>query len=261
MKKILFSGCVLVSVLFGDSFTNSIGMTFIEIPEGDFSTGNQAAMCPKDNPYTEVDEYQVCIDKIAKSDKRKNVVHLQKFYMQTTEVTQEQWYAIMGNNPSKFKTGNPAMPVEQISFNEARKFVKLLNAKEGTSKYDLPTEAQWEYVSCAGKPIEYNCEEDTDRCVNILNLKNVNPPSPVASSAPNDWGIYDMRGNVWEWTKECYLSSEGMKKKDDTPSDEPKCTTCCWVNLSDECNAIFRFNYSSNYRYFPVGFRITATKN
>lgn len=261
MKKILFSGCVLVSMLFGDSFTNSIGMTFIEIPEGEFSTGNQAATCPKDNPYTEVNEQQVCLDAIKKDQKAKNVVHLKSFYMQTTEVTQKQWYEIMGTNPSKFKTGNPSMPVEQISFNEARKFVKLLNEKENTTKYDLPTEAQWEYVSCAGKSIEYSCEEDSDRCVNILNLKNINSTSPVASSIPNDWGIYDMRGNVWEWTKDCYIPTTSMKKSDASLSDEPKCTTCCWVNLSDECNAIFRFNYSSNYRYFPVGFRVVVTKN
>lgn len=259
MKKALFMSFLLAGVLLGDSFTNSIGMKFVEIPEGDLLVGKQPKSCPEDNPYTEINEFKTCLEALKKSENVRNNFHLKRFYMQTTEVTQEQWFSIMGTNPSQFKTGNATMPVEQVSFSDARKFIKLLNAKENTTKYDLPTEAQWEYVSCAGKPVEHSCEENLDRCGDTVTLKGVNTPLPVASKEPNAWGIYDAKGNVWEWVKECYVKPKELTNSKATPEEEPKCTTCCWVTIADDCGSVFRFNYSSDYRYFSVGFRVVAT--
>ncbi len=76
------------------------------------------------------------------------------YYMQTTEVTQAQWQAVMGNNPSKF-SGCSDCPVEMVSWDDVQEFIKKLNQKEGTNKYRLPTEAEWEYACRAGSTGPY----------------------------------------------------------------------------------------------------------
>jgi len=227
-------------------------MKFIQIPTGTFIKGIQAQNCPKDNPYTDKNEYTECIN----NTKNSLNVNVESFYMQSTEVTQDQWFQIMGNNPSKFKTGNSSMPVEQLSFSDVQKFIKLLNEKEGTTKYAMPTEIQWEYASCAGAPIERGCDMASERCGDTIALRGVESPNPVASKEPNQWGLYDMNGNVWEWVSNCYQDNSDPK----SPIGKNSECKCCWVNLMDDCNTIARFNYSSDYRYFSVGFRLVMAK-
>ena len=191
MKKFIVLSLVLSSLVMGESFTNSIGMKFVEIPAGNFIMGKQVANCPKDNPYTAKNEHEECI----KSAKNSINARVESFYIQTTEVTQEQWFKIMENNPSKFKTGDASMPVEQLSFSDVQKFIKLLNAKEETTKYAMPTEVQWEYASSAGIPIERGCDIASEKCVDTITLHGVESPKPVASQSPNKWGLYDINGD------------------------------------------------------------------
>lgn len=120
------------------------------------------------------------------------------FELQTTEVTQAQWEAVMGSNPSGFKGAD--RPVEQVSWNEVQTFLTRLNAKENTTRYRLPTEAEWECACKAGG-------EEPDAAIDLnaaaWNAANsANATQPVGRKAPNAWGLYDMRGNVWEWVQD-----------------------------------------------------------
>jgi len=249
MKKSMVLILVLSSFVLGESFTNSIGMKFVDIPAGKFIMGTQTDDCPKDNPYTDKNENQECIN----NSKNSLNISVESFYMQDTEVTQEQWFKIMGTNPSKFKTGNSSMPVEQLSYSDVQKFIKLLNSKEGTTKYAMPSEIQWEYASSAGIPIERGCDMASEKCIDTVTLHGVESPKPVASKKPNQWGLYDMNGNVWEWVSNCYQDNYSAIGK----NSECK---CCWVNVMDDSNSVARFNYSSDYRYFSVGFRLVMAK-
>jgi formylglycine-generating enzyme required for sulfatase activity len=102
MKKSIVFILVLSSFVLGESFTNSVGMKFVDIPAGKFIMGKQMDNCPKDDPYTDKNENEECVN----NSKNSQNIGVESFYMQDTEVTQEQWFKIMGTNPSKFKTGN-----------------------------------------------------------------------------------------------------------------------------------------------------------
>ena len=130
------------------------------------------------------------------------------FAMGRTEVTQGQWKAIMGDNPSKFASCGDNCPVDQVSWNDAQAFIEKLNAKTG-KKYRLPTEAEWEYSCRAGGQQEY-CGSDNPDSVGWYGAlakpagnsgKSINP---VATRQPNAFGLYDMSGNVWEWVEDSY---------------------------------------------------------
>jgi formylglycine-generating enzyme required for sulfatase activity len=130
------------------------------------------------------------------------------FAMGKTEVTQGQWRAVMGENPSYFNNCGENCPVEQVSWEDTQKYIKRLNTKTG-KKYRLPSEAEWEYACRAGGRYEY-CGSDTVGNVAWYGA-NSNPPgnskkiiNPVALKQANAFGLYDMSGNVWEWVEDCY---------------------------------------------------------
>lgn len=204
MKKIILSTFVASSFLFAGDFTNSIGMVFKDIPAGSFMMGTPTPNCPKDNPFTSQNEYKDCMIKFSEDETSQHKVTLKGFYMAESEVTQGQWYEIMGDNPAKFKTGNPNMPVEQVNWYDAKEFIKKLNQKEGTDKYRLPTEDEWEYAARAGTTTNWYCGSN-ESCLNSIAWYSSNSESahPVKSKKPNAWGLYDMSGNVFEWTVTC----------------------------------------------------------
>jgi formylglycine-generating enzyme required for sulfatase activity len=134
----------------------------------------------------------------------------QPFYLGKTEVTQEQWTAVMGkgNNPSHFR-GLEKLPVEEVSWEDAQVFINKLNQLDDGFEYRLPTEAEWEY-SCRAESKD-EIEEDLDNKAWYWNNssdsfwsaeKNHRGTHPVASKLPNRFGLYDMNGNVWEWCRD-----------------------------------------------------------
>jgi len=151
------------------------------------------------------------------------------FWLGKTEVTQGQWEAVMGNNPSIFK--GATRPVEQVSYDDVVEFCRKLTARERAAgrlpsgyEYTLPTEAQWEYACRAGTTGDYsfgNNADELSRYGNYCDRSNTNDfdwkdkshddgqdkTAPVGSYRPNAWGLYDMHGNVWEWCLDWYTGT------------------------------------------------------
>jgi formylglycine-generating enzyme required for sulfatase activity len=186
------------------------GSKFSCIPPGTFMMGS-----PSREPGRDSDEgpqHQVTISKA--------------FELQTTEVTQYLWVSVMGSNPSyskksekcpgDFSTVNnialcPNNPVEQVSWNDAQLFIDKLNSKTDGYRYGLPTEAEWEYAARAGTTGRYAGYLDGMAwCGKISD----NGSHPVGKKRANAWGLYDMHGNVWEWTSDWYGSYSASQVTD-----------------------------------------------
>jgi formylglycine-generating enzyme required for sulfatase activity len=118
------------------------------------------------------------------------------FYLGKYEVTQAQWEAVMGTNPSTFQ-GNPNRPVESVSWANIQEFITRLNEQEGWEVCRLPTEAQWEYAARAGTAVAHY-ENDMD-VIAWYDQNSGRQTHEVGQKRPNAWGLYDMLGNVWEW--------------------------------------------------------------
>ena len=122
------------------------------------------------------------------------------FYLQTTEVTQGQWRAIMGSNPSQFR-GCDRCPVENVSWDDIQVFLARLNAAEPDADFRLPTEAEWEYACRAGTTGAFGGTGVLDD-MGWTFTNSGNHTHEVATKQPNAWGLYDMHGNVWEWVQD-----------------------------------------------------------
>jgi formylglycine-generating enzyme required for sulfatase activity len=127
----------------------------------------------------------------------------QPFYLGSHPVTQAQWEAVMGSNPSRFG-GKPEHPVEGVSWDEVQQFLQRLNARRDGNIYRLPSEAQWEYACRAGSTGAY-CFGDDEEQLGAYAWYDDNSGGmthPVGQKQPNAWGLYDMHGNVWEWVQD-----------------------------------------------------------
>ncbi|MCX5827123.1 MAG: formylglycine-generating enzyme family protein [Deltaproteobacteria bacterium] len=162
---------------------------FVLIPAGTFMMGSPSDESDRDNEET---LHEVTISR--------------SFYMQTTEVTQGQWKKVMGSNPSEFINCGDDCPVEQVSWNVVQDFIGRLNRQEGTDKYRLPTEAEWEYACRAGSTTAYYFGNDPSSLGEYAwYIENSGYNTrPVGQKKPNIWGLYDMYGNVFEWVNDWY---------------------------------------------------------
>jgi formylglycine-generating enzyme required for sulfatase activity len=139
------------------------------------------------------------------------------FAIGKTEVTQKQWQALMGSNPSRFYNCGSDCPVEQVSWNDAQAYISKLNARTG-KHYRLPSEAEWEYAARAGSIAAYPWGNkashdyanygDDECCLGLVQGRDkwLNT-APVASFPANSFGLYDMIGNVWEWVDDGFHES------------------------------------------------------
>ena len=144
-------------------------------------------------------------------EKPTHSVTLSSYYMGETEVTQALWQAVMGSNPSNFKGNN--LPVENVSWNDCQTFINKLNqllaGQLGGKRFALPTEAQWEYAARGGKKsrgYKYSGSNTLDNVAWYTSTTNDSGTKPVGTKTPNELGLYDMSGNVWEWCSDWYGS-------------------------------------------------------
>ncbi|MEI8033797.1 MAG: SUMF1/EgtB/PvdO family nonheme iron enzyme [Chlorobiaceae bacterium] len=168
------------------------------------------------------------------------------FYLGKYPVTQQQWEAVMGNNPSNFKGGS--LPVETVSWDDAQIFIQKLNQLSGKKNYRLPTEEEWEYACRAGATSEYYFGDDVSRLGEYAWYDGNSGATthPVGQKKPNEWGLYDMAGNVWEWTDSWYDSSH---------SNRVIRGGSCY-NRTGYCRSDSRLNGPPDARLSLIGFRL-----
>ena len=240
-------------------FRNSTGMAFVLIPTGSFVMGSPEGEKGRDGAGGEIQH---------------TVTLSQPVFMQTTEVTVEQWQSLMGKKFIGRRKGAKDAPVTKVSWKDSQKFIKKLNAK-GEGVYRLPTEAEWEYACRAGSRTAYswgnkmdcsmamysNKTGKADTCelyIESINLK-AKQPAQVKTYAPNRWGLYDMHGNVWEWCQDWYGAYHGADAKD--PQGPSKGTHRVkrggsWSSTAYGCRSANRALEHPHSRMPNTGFRV-----
>ena len=196
-------------------------------------------------------------------DKPGHWVNVEPFFLGKYEVTQRQYQAVMGTNPSHFR-GDPDLPVEQVSWDDCQGFIEKLNALEGQEVYRLPTEAEWEYACLGGSSNPYGFCDNDDKLSQCswFDENSGKRTHAVGRLKSNPWGLYDLHGNVWEWCQDWHGEhppGEVTGAKGIAPAfrvlrgggyDSP----------AGDCRSQARRSYSpAKVRRKNVGFRLAAT--
>ncbi len=190
-------------------------------------------------------------------------VKLSDYFIGKYEVTQEEWQAVMGKNPSKFKS-SPSNPVESVSWKDCQKFIEKLNGLTGLN-FRLPTEAEWEYAARGGnksQDYKYSGSNWLDE-VAWYNGNSDKKTHIVGTTKPNELGLYDMSGNVWEWCNDWYDKNYYSKSPQQNPTGPtgPSYRVLRgggWLNSARSCRVSNRdFNNPSN-RSYNDGFRLVS---
>jgi formylglycine-generating enzyme required for sulfatase activity len=221
-----------------NSVKDALGIEFVKIPQGSFMMGS---------PENEIARFE--------NEKLHEVNIAHDFYLSKQLVTQAQWLAIMGSNPSYFEGDN--LPVEQVSWLDVQAFIAQLNQKTGQN-YRLPTEAEWEYACRAGTSSPfYTGDVMTDKDANFNNPDA--KTTPVGSYPANPWGLHDMAGNVWEWTASAYDADYKFSERCAGNNDVN--ISCVlrggsWDYGSGNTRSAARINGSPGYSSDFIGFRL-----
>ena len=230
------------SVTLIESFTNSAGIEFKLIQSGWFNMGSRDG---------NNDEHPVRVVTIS-----------QPFYMGVSEVTHQQWESLMYHIPNPKRRGT-TFPVASVSWDEVNGFMDALNERGDEYVYRLPTEAEWEYACRAGTNVYYYPSKREVAEFSWYRDNSKNKPQPVKSLSPNGWGLYDMTGNVWEWTADWYKKSYYSEGPDADPPGPPSGDTR--VLRGGGFDYSLRYITCSNRRFYRgyksdnnIGFRVVA---
>jgi len=220
-----------------------VAMTFCWIPPGKFTMGS-----PANEKGRSSDENQV------------EVTLTKGFWMAKTEVTQAQWKAVMGNNPSNFKGAN--LPVEKVSWNDVQEFLTKINEMVGNAdgrKMVLPTEAQWEYAARAGETGPYSGGAVGE--VTWYDANSASKTHPVGTKKPNVGGLHDMHGNVWEWCADWYASElqGGVDPQGPNSGTNRVGRGGSWRSDAFYCRVANRGYYGPSYSDYGLGFRVARS--
>ena len=216
------------------------------------------------------------------SNETQHQVTLSPFDLQTTEVTQKQWFDVMGTNPSLFKNKEncpethtdenggmcPNNPVEQVSYDDitgANGFLAKLNAKQDGYTYRLPTEAEWEYAAKAGSTTMYPFGNDETKLVDYAwySQNSGGHTHEVATREKNQFELYDMAGNVWEWVQDWYggYPTGGTQSNPQGPASGSGRVVRggSWYGDAQYLRPSQRNRWFSGYRFSNLGFRLSRT--
>lgn len=189
------------------------------------------------------------------------------FYLGVTEVTQGQWQAITGSNPSHFTACGPDCPVEQVNFHDVQAFLTQLNAAS-SGGFRLPTEAEWEYACRAGGTAPFGHRPTLG--AGDANIDGRFPYSEAATSestgtvaagrfAASPWGLFDMSGNVWEWTQDAhcpYPTSDVTDPLGQCESPHRVIRGGSWKFDGNSARCALRYTHRPQDRGFSLGFRV-----
>jgi formylglycine-generating enzyme required for sulfatase activity len=259
--KLFWAACFLTLLLGANSapaLAQTVGTVFkdcadcpdmVVIPAGSYPMGSRPG--PFSRPPAD--------------EQPRHAVTLESFALGKYEVTQEQWVAVMGGNPS-FNNSGPTLPVEMVSWDDVQVFIRKLNAKTG-KRYRLPTESEWEYAARAGSTSAYSFGDDVARLGQYAWFRgnSGNRTHPVGEKAANEFGLHDMHGNVWEWVEDCYKPNYvGAPTDGSAAPREDACDRVfrggSWVsNLPDFLRSAYRYRFLQFIRLSYLGFRLAAT--
>jgi formylglycine-generating enzyme required for sulfatase activity len=188
------------------------------------------------------------------------------YWLGKTKVTQAQWEALMGSNPSSFKGAD--RPVEQVSWNDAMEFCRKLTERGRSAgrlpegyEYTLPTEAQWEYACRAGTPSPYGGDGNLDD-MGWYSRNSGRTTHPVGQKLANAWGLYDMHGNVWEWCLDWEGNYPGGAVRDPTGPASGISRVLrggCWNRDAFGCRSAYRVWYDVGISDDDLGFRLALS--
>ncbi|MDD2716660.1 MAG: SUMF1/EgtB/PvdO family nonheme iron enzyme [Candidatus Wallbacteria bacterium] len=223
-------------------------MDFVWIPAGNFTMGS---------PTSEV-------GRNADEGPQHIVTITQGFYLGKYEVTQAQWQAVMGNNPSYFQgasypnSGN--LPVEQVSWDDCQSFISSLEVN-GFGNFRLPTEAEWEYSCRAGTSTAYYWGDNVDENCMWYYSNSGQESHDVGTKQSNGWGLYDMLGNVWEWCNDWYGAYSSIATADPAGSSTGSnrvCRSGSWADAASNCRTAARYCSTPEARHYYFGLRVVA---
>jgi formylglycine-generating enzyme required for sulfatase activity len=189
-------------------------------------------------------------------------VTVSNFKIGKYEVTQAQWKTLMGNNPSGF-SGCDNCPVENVSWSEAQGFISRLNAATG-KQYRLPTEAEWEYAARGGnqsRGYKYSGGNFIEQ-VAWFSDNSGGRTHQVGTKQPNELGIYDMSGNVWEWCYDWYGAYSASAQRDPMGASSGSSRVYrggCWYFYARYVRVSLRNSSTPDFRYFNLGFRLACS--
>jgi formylglycine-generating enzyme required for sulfatase activity len=220
----------------------------VSLPAGEFLMGS-----PDSDPNAASDE------------KPPHQVKVNSFAIGKYPVTQAQYQAVMGTNPSYFKN-NPQNPVECVSWNDAQAFCQKLSQITGKT-YRLPTEAEWEYACRAGTTTRYYFGDDANQLGDYAwyGGNSQNTTHPVGQKKPNAWGLYDMIGNVWEWCEDNWhdnyigAPTDGSAWIKNGNDNRSLLRGGSWGINPNYCRSAIRNDYiRRDYRNYYYGFRVVC---
>jgi formylglycine-generating enzyme required for sulfatase activity len=229
---------------FTEKLANGIRLEMVSLPAGKFLMGS-----------SESDD-----------EKPPHQVKVNSFAIGKYPITQAQYEAVMGTNPSRFKN-NPQNPVEKVSWNDAQAFCQKLSRITGKT-YRLPTEAEWEYACRAGTTTRYYFGDNDNQLGNYAwyDGNSGGKTHPVGQKKPNGWGLYDMSGNVWEWCEDDWHDSyigapnDGSAWLDnDNRSQSLKCPRGgSWYDYPNDCRSACRGGLNRRVNGNNLGFRVVC---
>ncbi len=203
-------------------------------------------------------------------EKPPHQVSIRSFALGKYEVTQGQWKAVMGENPSHFKECGDSCPVENVSWDEIQQYLQKLNQMTG-QQYRLPSEAEWEYAARAGSNTKYSWGDEIgknnancDGCGSRWDKKST---APVGSFAANAYGLHDMQGNVWEWVQDVWhdnyqgAPTDGSAWQSGGDQRSRVLRGGAWNYYPLNLRAAYRDRISPDFRNSNVGFRVARTVN
>ncbi|HJT79191.1 MAG TPA: SUMF1/EgtB/PvdO family nonheme iron enzyme [Gemmataceae bacterium] len=226
---------------------NGVKMTFVIIPPGKFRMGSPEG---EDGRFNDETLHEVTLS--------------EPFDLGKTEVTQAQYQALTGNNPSNFKGAD--LPVEQVSWERARDYATwLMQKRDDQHTYRLPTEAEWEYSCRGGRPFSkpFGIGDATSLSSDQANFNgNRKQTCPVGSYPANALGLFDMHGNVWEWCADrygLYLPGNATNPTGPAQGSVRILRGGCWICDASRCRAAVRDKREPGWRRLDLGFRLARS--